>query len=89
MYKAKLLEIPDLDGDNEILKNATIAMPLNYLKKILKKRSLEMPLSNCKIELKLKWKSYCVLPAADADNINNNDDNIFSVGAKQNDMFLL
>ena len=48
-----------------------------------------MPLSNCKIELKLKWKSYCVLPAADADNINNNDDNIFSVGTKQNDMFLL
>ena len=35
-----------------------------------------MPLINCKIELKLKWRKYCVLPAVNHhanDNDNNND----------------
>ena len=31
-----------------------------------------MPLTNCKIELKLKWTSYCVLSAAGADHANDN-----------------
>ena len=31
-----------------------------------------MPLIDWKVELKLKWKKYCVLSAADADNVNNN-----------------
>ena len=35
-----------------------------------------MPLSNCKIELKLKWRNYCVLSAADSDNTNANPNNI-------------
>ena len=35
-------------------------------------RSLEMPLIDWKVELKLKWKKYCVLSAAGADNVNNN-----------------
>ena len=36
--------------------------------------SLEMPLINCKIELKLKWTNYCILSAVGEDNANNRDD---------------
>ena len=35
-----------------------------------------MPLFNCKVELKLKWEKYCVLPAAGADNENADSNNI-------------
>ena len=35
-----------------------------------------MPLINCKIELKIKWTNYFVLPAAGEDNVNNRDDKI-------------
>ena len=41
-----------------------------------------MPLINWKVELKIKWAKYCVLPAAGADNVNSNyDDNniIFTI----------
>ena len=31
-----------------------------------------MPLIDWKVELKLKWKKYCVLSAAGAYNVNNN-----------------
>ena len=33
-------------------------------------RSLEIPLIDCRIELKLKWTKYCVLSA---DGVDNND----------------
>ena len=56
-YKPKLLG--NTDGNNGILKNATIAVPLKYLSNFL--RLLEISLLNYKIELKLKWKKYCVL----------------------------
>ena len=50
-------------------------MPLKYLSNF--SRSLEMPLTNCKLELKLKWTNYYLLSAADADNVNGNvDDNV-------------
>ena len=35
-----------------------------------------MPLINCKVELKLKWKKYCVLSAAGNENDNDRDDKI-------------
>ena len=36
-----------------------------------------MPLVNCKVELKLRWKKYCVLSVAGTDNVNGIDsDNI-------------
>ena len=40
-----------------------------------------MPLINCKVEVELKWAKYCVLSAAVADNINDNDSNniIFTI----------
>ena len=58
MYKAKLLEKADAEGANEILQNAAIAVPLKYFSDFW--RSLEMPLINCKGELKVKRTNYCV-----------------------------
>ena len=55
-YKARLLQKTAALADNvanEILKNATIAVPLKYLSNFW--NSLEMPLINCKVELKLIW----------------------------------
>ena len=38
-----------------------------------------MPLINCKVELKLKWTKYCILPAAGNDNDNDRNDKIIFV----------
>ena len=46
-------------------------MPLEYLSNFW--RSFEIPLINCKVELKLKWTEYCVLSVAGKEN-NINDD---------------
>ena len=58
-YKAKLLSNtaaqPAPNAANRILKNAIIAVPLKYLSNFW--GSLEMPLINCKVELKLRWES--------------------------------
>ena len=35
-----------------------------------------MPLINCKVKLRLKWKNYCVLFAAGVDNVSNKDDRV-------------
>ena len=51
-YNAKLLGNKHADGNNGIIKNATIAVPLKYLSNFW--RLLEMPLINCKVELKLR-----------------------------------
>ena len=32
-----------------------------------------MPLINCKVKLKFKWRNYCFLYAAGNDYVNNND----------------
>ena len=48
-YKANLLRNTGADNLNEILKNATFAVPLKFLSNFW--RSLEMPLINCKDEL--------------------------------------
>ena len=78
MYKAKFLgntvAQPAPNNANGILKNATIAVPLKYLSNFW--RSREMPLINCKIELKLEWTKYCVLSSARNDNTNANPNNI-------------
>ena len=55
-------------------------MPLEYLSNFW--RLLEMPLINCKVELKLTWTKYCVLSVAGIDNVNSNDEdnnNIFTI----------
>ena len=58
-YQTKILENTvtqaaevKLSEANEILGNATITIPLKYLSNFW--RSLEIPLINCKVELKLK-----------------------------------
>ena len=51
-YKAKLLENTVVDGNNQILKNATFAVPLKYVSTFW--TSLEMPLVNCKVESKFR-----------------------------------
>ena len=51
-YKTKLLGNVIVDGADGILKNITFVVPLQYLINFW--RSLEMPLINCKVELKLK-----------------------------------
>ena len=72
-YKAKVHD-PTPAQTNGILKIATIAVPLKYLSNF--GRSIEMPLINYKVELKLKWTKYCVLAAAGNDNTNGNPSNI-------------
>ena len=76
-YKAKLsgktVAQPNPNHANGILKNATIAMPLKYLSNFW--RSLEIPLINCKVEVKLRWTKYCVLSLAGTDNPIDNDIN--------------
>ena len=71
MYKTKLSENTKTNGDEGSLKNAAIAVPLNTFWRLL-----EMPLISCKIELKLKWTSYCVLPSAGEENANDRDNKI-------------
>ena len=77
-YKAILFRNIDAQNDNNaangILKNATIAVPLKYLSNFW--RSREMPLVNCKAELKLSRTKHCVLSVAGTDNANGNNDNI-------------
>ena len=77
-YKAKLLgntdAQPNSNNTNEILKNAAITVSLKYLSNF--EISLEMPLPNCKVELKLKWTKYCVLITAGNDDDNDNGNNI-------------
>ena len=38
-----------------------------------------MPLTNCKIELKPKWRKYCVLSANGNENANDNNNNAYSI----------
>ena len=57
-------------------------MPLTYLSNIF--RTLGMSLINCKVELKLKWKNYCVLASARTENEGATSDNIiFNVKDKK------
>ena len=60
---------------NGILKHAEIALPLKYCLSNFW-RALEIPLGNWKIELKLKWTKYCVLPGNGNDNGNDNANNV-------------
>ena len=64
-----------LNNNNRILKNGTVAVPLKYLRNFW--GSLETPLINCKVELKLKWTSHCVL--AGIDNVTGNKNNIIFI----------
>ena len=61
-YKSNLIgTIPNGGRKNGV----KIAVPLKYLSNFW--RSLEMPLSNCKVELSLSWNENCILSSV-ADN---------------------
>ena len=75
-YKASLLgKATDADDNDRSLKNTKIVVPLKHLSNFF--RSLEMPLSNCKIHLELNWNNNCVMSGADTyaggDNVNNRE----------------
>ena len=59
MYKAQLLGNTETDGVNGILRITAVFVPLKYLSDFWK--SLEMPLINFKVKLRLKWTNHCVL----------------------------
>ena len=73
-YKTELLGNTEADRANGVLKNTAIAGSLKYLSNF--RKSLEMLLINCKIELKLKWMNHCVLSANVNENDNANSSNI-------------
>ena len=79
-YNPRLLENtvvqPTPNPADGILKNATVAVALEYLSNFW--RSLEIPLIIYKIELKFKWTKYCVLPANGNDNTNDNCNAVIS-----------
>ena len=62
-YKLSFIGESTAVGGNRVFKNVEIAVPLKYLSNFW--RSLEMPLINCKILLKLNWSNDCVM----SDNI--------------------
>ena len=47
-----------------------------------------MPLTNCKIELKLKWKKYCVLSGAGNNNANNDNANDITFTIKDTKLYV-
>ena len=58
-YKANLIGNTENNGTKNGVK---IAIPLKYLSNFW--RSLEMPLTNCKVELSLRWIENCVSTSA-------------------------
>ena len=56
------------------IKKCNNCCPLKYLSNF--SGSLEMPLINCKVELKLKWTKCCALFAAGNDNESDDDNDI-------------
>ena len=77
-YKAKSLgnAVPHSAANqaNGKLKNATIAVPLNYLSNFW--RLLEIPSINCKVQLTLRWTKDCVLSVLGSENDHANANNI-------------
>ena len=83
-YKAESLKNTIAEGNNSILTNIIIAVPLNYLSNFW--RSLEMPLVHCKVELKLRLTKHCVL-ASDVKNDGGNSNNI-NFAVKETKLYL-
>ena len=58
-YKSSFIGESTAVGGNRVFKNVKTAVPLEHLSNFC--RSLEMPLTNCKIHLKLNWSIDCVM----------------------------
>ena len=76
-YKDKLLENTVAISTYGILRNITIFVLVKYLSNL--GRSLAISLINCKVELKIASRNYCVLSALGADNVNANSNNIIFI----------
>ena len=70
------------DGSNRISKNATIAVPLKYLRNFW--RLLEVALINCNVKLKCKRTHHYVLSANGKDYDDSNSNNIIFRSKTQN-----
>ena len=70
----RLLKITVADGNNSVLKNASIAVPLKYLSNFW--LTLDMPLINCKDELELRWTKHCVQASVGVENHDAHSNNI-------------
>ena len=64
----------------------TIAVPLKCLSNFW--RSLDIPLINCKVELKLQWTKFFVLSEAGADNVNYRDSNNIILTIKDTKLYV-
>ena len=58
-YKSSFIGESIAVDNNIVFKNVKIAVPLKYLSNFW--RSLEMPLSNCKMHIDLDWINDCVM----------------------------
>ena len=58
-YKSNLIGNTDADGANRKKEGVKIVAPLKYLSNF--RRSLEIPLIKCKVELSLRWYEICIL----------------------------
>ena len=62
-YKAALVgKTANYANPNSFVKDTKIFVPLKYLSNF--RRSLEMPLINCKAHLELNWVEDCILSSA-------------------------
>ena len=63
-YKASLVgrKTANVDNGNSFVKNVKKAVPLKYISNF--RRSLEMPLINCKVHLQLNWIEEFILSSA-------------------------
>ena len=59
LFNTNFIEKSTAVKNNRVFKNVKIAVPLNHLSNFW--RSLEIPLINCKINLKLNWTNDCVM----------------------------
>ena len=60
VYKSKIIS----GTDNNNVNNVKLVVPLKYVSSFF--RSLEMPLVNCKIDLKLTWHKDCMISSVNA-----------------------
>ena len=89
-HKAKLfgntISPTALKAANGILKNTTIAVPLKFLSILW--RSLELPLINCKVKLKLKWTKYRVFSVGCNGILNNSDSDRIVLTIKDTELYV-
>ena len=58
-YKSSFIGESTVVAGNKVFKNVKKAVSLKYLSNF--RRSLEMPLINCKIHFELNWSKYCAM----------------------------